>query len=251
MNRILCVEDSKDTILLLEEALAGHPVAFASTLKDALAMIGRESFDLFLIDIELPDGTGFELLSSLSEKAKTKPILFLTGRQDFSSKVSAFSLGADDFIIKPFDLKELRLRIESRLRKSRQRDDENSTFSFGNVVGSTQEQRIRMKSDGTSIDLTSLEFRIFRLLANAPNKIFTRDEILHRIWTDSISVSHRTVDVHISNLRRKLANTGVTIETVIGTGYRVALETPEVDICPPRESFSDKLKSISKSGIPN
>jgi DNA-binding response OmpR family regulator len=168
MNRILCVEDSKDTLFLLEEALAGHPLAFATTLREALNLVSRETFDLYLIDIELPDGTGFELLSALTDKAKTKPILFLTGRQDFSSKVSAFSLGADDFIVKPFDLKELRLRIESRLRKSRMRDDENSTFTFGNVVGSTQEQRIRKRSDGTTIDLTSLEFRIFRLLANAP-----------------------------------------------------------------------------------
>jgi len=248
MNRILCVEDSKDSLLLLEEALAGHPLAFATTLREALNLVSRESFDLYLIDIELPDGTGFELLSALSDKARTKPILFLTGRHDFSSKVAAFSLGADDFIVKPFDLKELRLRIESRLRKSRMRDEENSTFSFGNVIGSTQEQRIHKRSDGTSIDLTSLEFRIFRLLANAPNKIFTRDEILNRIWTDSISVSLRTVDVHVSNLRRKLAETGVTIETVIGTGYRIADEVPEVDL---RGSGNPSihLKGITKATL--
>lgn len=230
MNRILCVEDSKDTAMLIGEALSGMPVVFASTLGEALNLAGRESFELYIIDIELPDGTGFELLSALSDKARAKPILFLTGRQDFSSKVSAFSLGADDFISKPFDPKELRLRVEARLKKHRMLDDENSTLTFGDVICSAQEQRLRKKSDGTAIDLTSLEFRIFRLLASAPNKIFTRDEILHRIWTDSISVSHRTVDVHMSNLRRKLADTGVTIETIIGTGYRITLTVPEVDL---------------------
>jgi DNA-binding response OmpR family regulator len=221
MDRILCVEDSKDTAFLIAESLHGHPLAFASSLKEALECIAKERFAMYIIDIELPDGTGFELLTAMDNQAKSKPILFLTGRQDFSSKVSAFSLGADDFIVKPFDPKELKLRVESRLKKLRRQDEDSGVVTYGDLIGSPQEQRLRKKSDGSAIELTSLEFRIFHLLAQTPNKIFSRDEILNRVWTDSISVSHRTVDVHVSNLRRKLGGTGVTVETVIGTGYRI------------------------------
>lgn len=223
MYRILCVEDSEDTILLLEHALKGHQVVFARTVREALNYVEKDMFDLFLIDIELPDGTGLEFVARLPVNLKDLPILFLSGRQDFSAKVSAFSLGADDFVPKPFHAEELKLRIDARLRKKAARAGQGGTFTIGDLVCSPQEQRIARNGDNKSIELTSLEFRIFRLLTTTPNRIYQREEILNKVWSGCVAVTDRTVDVHVSNLRKKLTGSKVKIETVIGMGYRVVI----------------------------
>jgi len=223
MYRILCIEDSEDTIVLLQAALDGHRLTFARSVREALKSVEDKSFDLFLVDIELPDGTGLEFVARLPAGLKDRPILFLTGRNDFASKVTAFSLGADDFVAKPFDPQELKLRVDSRLNKKTKLGALGSTFSVGDLICSPQEQRISRQGESKGIDLTSLEFRIFRLLASAPNRIFPREEILSKVWSDSVAVTDRTVDVHVSNLRRKLNGSKVKIETVINTGYRIVV----------------------------
>jgi DNA-binding response OmpR family regulator len=225
MFRILCVEDANDTIEILSSTLYGYEVSFAKTVKEALDQLESKPFELVLLDIELPDGSGFEILAHLQSKRKNLPVICLTGKKDFSSKVSAFSLGADDFVQKPFDHRELRLRVDSKLRKVDQNKVANDRIYIGDLTCILQEQRLRNNLDGRAIDLTSHEFRIFRLLAKTPNKIFTREEILDRIWTDTVSVTDRTIDVHISNLRKKIQGSQVTIETVIGAGYRIATKT--------------------------
>jgi DNA-binding response OmpR family regulator len=223
MFKILCVEDSEDTILLLESALEGHHTVFARTVREALTFVNNVSFDLFLVDIELPDGTGLEFVARLPANLKEKPLLFLTGRQDFAAKVSAFSLGADDYVNKPFDPRELKLRVDSKLHKKATSSNPSRPFSIGNVLCSPQEQRITIKGNGAPIELTSLEFRIFRLLTGAPSRIFPREEILNKVWSDNVAVTDRTVDVHVSNLRKKLTGSNVKIETVIGAGYRIVV----------------------------
>lgn len=222
MAQILCIEDSEDTILILVKALNGHNLTFARSIQEAQRALEKESYSLLLVDIGLPDGSGLEFLAEHTDLARKLPVLILTGKQDFASKVLGFSLGCDDFIIKPFDPRELLLRVETRLKKNILGDHDDTFRTIGDLIYSTQEQRLRKQSDGAIIELTSLEFRIFHLLAKAPNKIFSREEILNRVWTDHVSVIDRTVDVHISNLRRKIANSIVTIDTVIGSGYRIS-----------------------------
>lgn len=223
MHKILCVEDSQETIHILENALAGHHLAFATTVSQALNILNNDHFSMMLLDVELPDGNGFEVLAVSAERLKNTPVIFLTGRRDFASKVSAFSLGADDFIEKPFDPKELKLRVDSKLRKmSANQQQGEESYKVGNLVCNPQEQRIYTdQAENKFIDLTSLEFRIFYLLSRTPNKIFSRAEILDRLWGNSYSVSERAVDVHISNLRKKLLKTNVGIEAVISSGYRI------------------------------
>jgi len=223
MNKILCVEDSPETIQILETALTGHHLSFATTIQQALQLLNNDHFNMLLLDVELPDGNGFEVLAVSAERLKNTGVIFLTGRRDFASKVSAFSLGADDFIEKPFDPKELKLRVDSKLRKmSSNTQQGEESYRVGNLVCNPQEQRLYTdQAEKKFIDLTSLEFRIFYLLSRTPNKIFSRAEILDRLWGNSYSVSERAVDVHISNLRKKLLPTNVGIEAVISSGYRI------------------------------
>lgn len=225
MFRILCVEDADDILEILTTTLESHQLTFARTIKDALRLLSTDSFSLMLLDIELPDGSGFEILAQLQEKLKDLPVICLTGKKDFGSKVSAFSLGVDDFIQKPFDPREVKLRVDAKLRKLTSARQEGQMLRVGDLSFSSEEQRLQRSSDNKFIGLTAHEFRIFQLLARTPNKVFKRVEILDRVWTDSVSVTDRTVDVHISNLRRKLRGTRVSIETVIGTGYRLSIAT--------------------------
>lgn len=224
MHRILCVEDGEETRDIIQASLRGQHLTFATTAEQASALLIQNRYSMVLIDIELPDGNGFEVIADSQDRLKNIPVIFLTSKIDFASKASAFSLGADDYIQKPFDPRELKLRVEAKLRKLEQADE--ADIELGPLILNLREQRIfHQDASVTPIDLTSLEFRIFHLLAKTPNRIFSRESILERVWGNSVSVSDRAVDVHVSNLRRKLAGTGVTIDTVIGSGYRVLIES--------------------------
>lgn len=224
MQRILCVDDAPEVRLILEATLRGHHLTFAATSKEATQILAREKFTLILMDIELPDGNGLEIMAEWANQLRHTPVIFLTGKKDFASKVSAFSLGAEDFVLKPFDPQELKLRVEAKLRRASREDEEKSLLRVGPVICNLAEQRLFKNNGSEMIDLTTLEFRVFHLLAQAPNKIFSRSEILERAWGEAVSVTNRAVDVHISNLRKKLAGSGVGIEAVIGAGYRISLE---------------------------
>ncbi|MGE0632551.1 MAG: response regulator transcription factor [Pseudobdellovibrionaceae bacterium] len=224
MSKILCVEDAADTIMVLEATLASHQLAIAQSLSEAQTLLAKENYSLLILDIELPDGNGLEFMASYANEVQGLPVIFLTGKNDFTSKASAFSLGAEDFIVKPFDPRELRLRVDAKLKKYESAQDANSVIKVGPLVCNIEEQRVFANRGQKAIDLTSIEFRIFHLLAKAQNKIFTRAEILDKVWGKSISVTDRSVDVHVSNLRRKLTGSGVNIEAVIGTGYRILIE---------------------------
>ncbi len=225
MHKILVVEDAPEILLILENVLQGYDYLFATSLKQAQDLLARTQFSLVLLDVELPDGNAFDFMATAGDKFRGAQVIFLTGRGDLASKASAFSLGADDYIVKPFDANELKLRIDAKLRKFAATANQQSIMRLGRLVCNLQEQRLFKNDTGQMIDLTFLEFRIFRLLAGTQNKIFSRAEILDRVWGHSISVTDRVVDVHISNLRKKLAGTGVNIEAVIGTGYRLEVDS--------------------------
>lgn len=223
MFRILCVEDTPEVRLILKATLAAYDLVFAVTMKAALELIEKEKFSLVLMDIELPDGNGLEIVAASTEKMRGVPVFFLTGKQDFASKAAAFSLGADDFILKPFDPRDLKLRVEAKLKKIAEIKFESTLLKIGDLVCHLEEQRLVKSATGEQIDLTALEFRLFYLLAKTPKKVFARNEILDRVWGGTVSVTDRSVDVHISNLRKKLVATSVTIEAVVGSGYRIQL----------------------------
>lgn len=227
MSRILCVEDSTDTLEILAVVLQHHELTFAHSVREALRLVDTESFLLMILDVELPDGSGFEVLAHCQGRAKALPVICLTGKKDFASKVSAFSLGADDYIQKPFDPRELKLRVDSKLRKVRDSKRERNALRVGDLIFSVEDQRVRHATGNKPLDLTTHEYRILYLFARTPQKVFMREEILNRVWSDSVSVTDRTVDVHVFNLRRKLQGSLVTIETVVGTGYSLKVSDPK------------------------
>ncbi len=222
MMKILCVEDSAETLAILRATFSGHEVHTASTLQTARAQLSSERFSVLLLDIDLPDGNGMDLCAELPDLNKNLPVIFLTGKMDFPSKASAFALGAEDYVQKPFDPKELRLRTEAKARKSQRLQNAARLVQLGEIICNLDEQRVySSKSPKKDINLTGLEFRVLVLLARTPNKVFTRQEIVERVWGDDSDVTERAVDVHVSNLRKKLQLTEIKIEGVIGTGYRI------------------------------
>lgn len=220
MRQILCVEDSPEVRLMLETALGDYLLTFATSLREARQAIAASSFSLVLLDIGLPDGSGIELMAERASLLSGVPVIFLTGRDDLASKASAFSLGAEDFIRKPFDPIDLRLRLDARIRKASEGVSSRGFVRFGSVTCRTEEQKITWGTNEGG-HVTSIEARLFAVMAQTPQKIFTRTELLDRVWGQGISVSDRVVDVHISKLRKKLAGSGVSIESVTGTGYRI------------------------------
>lgn len=225
MQKLLCVEDSPETVLILEATLKGYAVTFANTVSHATQYLRDEKYDLMLLDIELPDGDGNDLCENLPEHNGQMPIMFLTSRKDFSAKATAFALGAEDYIQKPFDPRELRLRIDSKLKRLMRQHSEAQRLTFGKTTLNLLEQRVHGPghSGKNAIDLTKLEFKILWLLARTPNKIFSRNEIVERVWGAETAITERAVDVHVSNARRKLQTTDVDIEAVIGSGYRLLI----------------------------
>lgn len=221
MHSILCLEDCQSVLDILEATLGHHQLVFAKTVESAIDLLKRNHISLAILDIELPDGSGLEMMASFPDAFKDIPVIYLTGRKEFSAKVTAFTLGAEDFILKPFDPKELRLRVDAKLKKVETQVNDRAILKIGSLICNMQEQRVYSNQGQENVSLTALEFRIFCLFARTPNKVFSREEILDRIWGNGFSVTERAVDVHISNIRKKLLKSDVSLEAVIGLGYRI------------------------------
>jgi DNA-binding response OmpR family regulator len=222
MQKILCVDDAPDVLLMFENIFRGYDYSLASSLRQAAGLVERSKYSVILLDVELPDGTGFDLMTSGTDKLNGAQVIFLTGRSDIGSKASAFSLGADDYVVKPFDPAELKFRVDAKLRKAALESNQRSIVRVGQLICNMDEQTVLRANTGEALDLTFIEFKIFRLFAGAQNKVFSRAEILDRVWGHSVSVTDRVVDVHISNLRKKIAGHGASIEAVVGAGYRIS-----------------------------
>lgn len=230
MASILVVEDSLDTIELIEVALGGHHLRIEKSLQGARERIAEGTeIDLILLDLNLPDGDGFTLGTQLSAAGQTTiPIIVLSSRCDVRDKVTAFSFGAEDYVEKPFDVLELQARVAAKLRKIQQRDRREFLFERGGLRVDLENMRAFILaeegSEGTweEIDLSVTEHRIFKALLEKPNGVRTRDQLMSQIWGDRI-VGPRTIDSHVSNLRAKISKSSVQIESVRGLGYRLSL----------------------------
>ncbi len=224
MKSLLVIEDSSEVRVLLEFALEEFAVTYCSHLKDAKEKLSKNKFDLILLDLGLPDGDGLQFLTHLAAQQETKeiPVIILSGKSEISNKVLAFSVGAEDFISKPFDPLELRARVSAKLKKSDRLQSKSELFRVGDLSFQVPKQKVHIVSDGKeeSVELTSLEFRLLLTLAKAPERIFSRDFLLGEVWGSDVSVTDRTVDTHIGHLRKKIAKSQCKIDTVIGSGYR-------------------------------
>ena len=229
--KILLIEDNKDVQESILECLEHLDVVAVSSLRRARVELERAQFDLVLLDISLPDGDGMQFCAALRSDPKTKslPVMFLTGHAAVSEKVIAFSLGAEDYITKPFGWAELKARIDAKLKRIAQSRQDHDVFTRGNLKFDLSRQRVTVISDGKEqlLDLTPLEFKLLALFATGAERVFSRNQIMDHVWSNDVHVLDRTIDTHISNLRKKITGSFQDIHTIYGSGYFLGPVTVE------------------------
>jgi DNA-binding response OmpR family regulator len=226
-ERILIVEDERAVARGLEYGLAqeGFAVLWAETGQQALDLARSQSPHLILLDIRLPDISGFDVCRQLRAEGMRQPILMLTARDEELDKVLGLELGADDYVVKPYSLRELISRIRALLRRAY---GELATASIGARLRFGQVEidleRLQVTRGGRLVPLTPTEFRLLRYLVSHPDRPFSRDELIEAVWGYASDVgSDRTVDVHIRHLREKLEDDPANprwLVTVRGVGYK-------------------------------
>lgn len=204
---------------------------FVESVHEAIRITesGRDHFDLILLDVSLPDGNGIRILPQLKEKLLPAivPVIVLSADNDVLTKVAAFGVGADDYVSKPADPSELRARIEVRLRSVKSLMVEKSQVSYGDLTIDLDKMTVEIllkDSKREGLDLTPYEFKILRLLLSRPGQVYTREVIIDKVWGTDKFITARTVDAHVSHLRKKMVKSQIQIETVLSTGYKLALK---------------------------
>jgi len=229
MARILVVEDEADIQEVLEYNLKrdGHDVVLTATAKDGLRHARERRPDLVLLDLMLPDGSGTELCKTLRQDATTRGVrvVMLTAKGEEIDRVIGFELGADDYIVKPFSVRELLLRVQAVLRRV-STGETGETTQFGVLRVDRGAHRVWVA--GQEVELTALEFKLLLTLHDRRNRVQTRDALLSDVWKIEADVTTRTVDTHVKRLREKLGAAGIYVQTVRGVGYRFAERPDEV-----------------------
>ncbi|MEO7111352.1 MAG: response regulator [Polyangiaceae bacterium] len=228
MARILVVEDEIDLQEILEYNLtqAGHTVSVASNGGEALTMAREEMPEVVLLDLMLPDISGTEVCKKLKKDPKTAAIhvVIVTAKGEEIDRVVGFEIGADDYIVKPFSVRELILRVQAVLRRRPVEDAPVRIVKFGPLKVDREAHRAWIGAD--EVELTALEFRLLTTLESRRNRVQTRERLLSDVWGIDADVTTRTVDTHVKRLREKLGSAARYIETVRGVGYRFS-EAPD------------------------
>ncbi len=224
MARILVIEDEKDIQDVLEYNLrqAGHKVNLASTGHDGLKLAREKKPDLVLLDLMLPDISGTEVCKALKQDSVTRDVqvLILTAKGEEIDRVVGFEIGADDYVVKPFSVRELVLRIQAILRRVSGDLDASPTIFFGVLKVDREAHRVWVSDK--EVELTALEFKLLVTLHDRKNRVQTRDALLQDVWGIEADITTRAVDTHVKRLREKLGAAGEYVETVRGVGYRFA-----------------------------
>ena len=231
MSKILVIEDQPDYQIMICTLLEkSHYLVVAGSGQEAMKQVQERNFDLILLDVNLPDGNGFEIFTRLRAipKLDDVPVIFLTGLSEVSARVEGLSLGADDYIVKPFEPMEFAARVESKLRVRQSRFEKQNVLRKGRF----QIDMFQMKAfvigsagGGTSagsdvLDLTPTEFKLLHFFLSHENEVISREQLTQHLWSDKVHVSDRTVDRHVSGLRLKLNSQTEKLESVRATGYK-------------------------------
>ena len=228
-NKILIIEYEPDIRKTLEYNISreGYKVVCASSLSEGKEQINSSDFSLILLDLMLPDGSGLDLCREIkSDKDKSStPIIILTAKDDEVDKVVGFELGADDYVTKPFSVRELILRIKAVLKRGAEKNETLEVQrQFGELIMDIDSHEVFVNNE--QIILTALEFRLLRQLVDRRGRVQSRDQLLSDVWGYSSEVSTRTVDTHIKRLREKLGTMGKYVQTIRGVGYKFS-RTPD------------------------
>ena len=226
MNKICCVEDDSAILTALQYTLSqeGYQVMTAMTKTQGLELIQQESFDLVLLDVTLPDGSGYEICKRMREDSRLKeiPVIFLTACDDEVNIVMGLDLGADDYITKPFRVRELISRMNSVLRRAGKKQAE-TTINYQDLSINTI--AVRVFKNNQEVFLTGMEYRLLLILATHRNQVMTRDQLFEAIWDlGGEYVNDNTLTVYIKRLREKLEDDPAhpqLIRTIRGLGYKL------------------------------
>ncbi|MTK52921.1 response regulator transcription factor [Paludibacter sp.] len=219
--KLLIVEDEPDLCEILQFNLEseGYTVDIANSAEEALTK-NLAQYDLLLLDVMMGQMSGFKLAQLLKSKPETKhiPIIFLTARVTENDILTGFNTGADDYILKPFSIKVVAARIKAVLSRTRSGNAQtNEIVRFETMEIDLNAKQVNIA--GKSIELTKTEFELLALFVQNPTKVFSRESILTQVWTEDVYVTDRTVDVHITRLRKKIEPYGKNIVTRSGYGY--------------------------------
>lgn len=227
MKRILLVEDCEEIQIVVRGCLGNdYQLTCTSQASEALLLVESLKFDLIIIDIVLGEGNGFQLCTALRNQSSTSgiPIIFLSSKSDIKDKLMGFSLGGNDYMVKPFEPLELRARIEAKLNELDRKAEYVQKFDL--KINLPFQKAYLVSPDGEKeLDLTPNEFKLLYYLVSREGHVFSREDLLGAIWRDKENVSDRTVDVHIYNLRKKLLGRAHYIKSVFGEGYRFETQT--------------------------
>lgn len=219
-HKILIVDDEESLCEILQFNLEveGYEADVAYSAEQALEM-HPERYSLILLDVMMGEMSGFKMARILKSNPETArvPVIFCTARDTEDDTVAGLNLGADDYIAKPFSIREVLARVRSVLRRTASPQTESEVIGYEGL-----EMDLRRKSctvDGEEVSLTKKEFEILSLMLSHRGMIFSREEILHRVWSDEVVVLDRTIDVNITRLRRKIGRYGEHIVTRLGYGY--------------------------------
>ncbi|HEX6575490.1 MAG TPA: response regulator transcription factor [Gemmatimonadaceae bacterium] len=221
-EHILVVDDEPPIVALVAYHLAkaGYRVTTATNGTDALARANRDTPALVVLDLMLPGMSGFEVLRKLRARDHTRDVavLMLTARREEPDRIEGLSLGADDYLTKPFSPQELVLRVKAILRRSGSSSGSRDVLIIGPLHIDRAAHRVTV--DDTYVDLTPTEYRLLILLAERSGRVQARTHLLETVWDAAPDIQTRTVDMHVQRLRMKLGRAGEMIETVRGFGYR-------------------------------
>jgi len=219
-HRLLVVDDDTALTRLLVEYFArfGHRLSTANTAAEARALLRRKDFDLLILDVMLPDANGMELCRSIRSTSDV-PIVLLTARGELTDRVLGLELGADDYVAKPFEPRELVARVEGLMRRTRPK--RSAILRCGGLVLEDQTRRVAL--DGEEVDLTTMEFELLRVLMESRGRVLSRDALLQALGGSDAEVYDRSVDMHVSRLRGKLGDDSRSprfVKTIRGAGYQ-------------------------------
>lgn len=215
--RILLVEDHLELGTLLQRRLtkAGHTIEWVKNGQCAIQYAAHSNWDVILLDIMLPEKDGFEILEAIRRQGLTTPVLALTARTEIDDKVSMLDLGADDYMVKPFDFRELEARLRALQR--RPLGQTANTYSVGPLLVDSKARRISRQA--LQIDFGAREFCLLELLLGRLNHAVSKERLLMQLYNFDEHATTNAVELHISRLRKKLQPLSITIETIRGVGY--------------------------------
>ena len=219
--KILIVEDTLELAHSLKSffRLEKNQVEIAVDLEEAKHFVSVSHFDMILLDIMLPDGDGRDFLRELRNSNNNVPVVVMTARSEISDRIDLLDIGADDYIIKPFDFAEIEARCRAVLRRHRGQDQ--LALSFGGVT--LFPLMAELEKNGVRVSLRNRELRLLEIFFNSPDIIFSKDQLTDRLFSISEEISENAIEVYVGRARKKLIGSNAEIETVRGMGYRLKI----------------------------